>query len=338
MVPKDIKITVLGDGGWGTTLALLLADRGYDVSLWGAFPGYTRQMQKKRENFKFLPGFRIPESIRLAPQIKEACKGSHYIVLAVPCKYMRKTLDALKQCDSLYRKKSMISVAKGVDKESLQVMSQLILSELGTKISLGVLSGPNIAREVALKMPTAACVASKEPLLLNQMSSIFSTDYFSVYKSSDMVGIELGGALKNVIAISSGIVEGLGYGSNTQAALFSRGLAEMARLGIAMGAQKETFMGLSGVGDLATTCLSRHSRNRWLGEQIGKGGSLKKILSESEMVFEGVDTAQAAYRLAHKHKTSMPITEAVHEILFEKGDPRKAIKALMKNHGRGEFD
>ena len=335
MSQKDTKISILGDGGWGTTLALLLAGKGYDVTLWGAFPKYVEEVRKKRENRKFLPGFKIPENVRLSSDIQEACARAEIIVIAAPSQYVRSVVQKIKK-EKIHRK-IFVAVAKGIETQSLKVMSQVIHEELGN-VQLCVLSGPSIAREVALKMPAAASLASTNKELSARMRKIFMTDYFSVFESEDVLGVELGGSLKNVIAISAGIVEGLGFGSNTRAALFARGVAEMARLGYVMGARRETFMGLSGLGDLATTCLSPHSRNRWLGEEIGKGKSLKKILGGTEMVVEGVETAKSAYQLAKKHKVSMPITEAVYGILFRNNNPRETVKALMNREPHRELD
>ena len=335
MSQKDTKISVLGDGGWGTTLALLLAGRGFQVKLWGAFPEYIEGIRKKRENRKFLPGFKIPKNVFPCADIHRAALEADLIVLAAPSQFMRRVVHQIKK-DKIHHK-IFVTVAKGIETGSLKVMSQVIHEELG-KVSLCVLSGPTIAREVALKIPAAASIASSNKELASRVRKIFMTDTFSLFESEDVLGVELGGSLKNVIAISAGIVEGLGFGSNTQAALFARGVAEMARLGHAMGARRETFMGLSGLGDLATTCLSRHSRNRSLGEEIGKGKKLRDILKKTEMVVEGVDTSRSAWQLAKKYRVAMPITEAVHQILFHHHDPREAVKALMKREPHRELD
>lgn len=335
MSHKDTKITVLGDGGWGTTLALLLAGKGFAVKLWGAFPEYVEEVRKKRENRKFLPGFKIPENVLPCADIHQAALEADIIVLAIPSQFMRKVIQKIKK-DKIGHK-VFVTVAKGIEVGSLKVMSQVIHEELG-KVSLCVLSGPTIAREVALKIPSGASVASTNKELASRVRKIFMTDTFSLFESDDVLGVELGGSLKNVIAISAGIVEGLGLGSNTRAALFARGVAEMARLGAAMGARRETFMGLSGLGDLATTCLSPHSRNRWLGEEIGKGKKLRSVLKKTEMVVEGVDTSRSAWQLAKKNKIKMPITEAVYGILFHHHDPREAVKALMKREPHRELD
>ena len=335
MSPKDTNITVLGDGGWGTALSLVLAGKGCSVTLWGAFPQYAKEVQKKRENKKFLPGFKLPRSIKVTGDLPASISASRIIILAAPSQYMRSVLKKIKY-ESLTNK-AFVSVAKGIEVSTLKVMSEVVHEELGD-VQLAVVSGPSIAREVAQKMPVAVSVASRDVDFAAEVRGILATDYFSLFESHDVLGVELGGSVKNVIAISAGIVEGLGFGSNTRAALFARGVAEMARLGEAMGANRETFMGLSGLGDLATTCLSRHSRNRWLGEEIGKGRKLKAILSKTEMVVEGVDTSRSAYELSKKYKVAMPITEAVYKILFQNKNSKETIKALMHSGFHRELD
>lgn len=335
MFQKDTNIAILGDGGWGTALALSLACQGFSPVLWGAFPQYVRETSQKRENSKFLPGFKIPQNVRFEADLAAACASAEYLVLAVPSQYVRSVAAKLKK-ENL-RGKKIVAVAKGIETGSLKVMSQVIAEELGS-VDLCVLSGPSIAREVALKMPLAVSAASENKKLTAEVRQIFSTDYFGVFESDDMLGVEIGGAVKNVIAIASGIMEGCGYGSNARAALFARGVAEMARLGVKMGAKRETFMGLSGVGDLATTCFSPHSRNRTLGECIGKGEPLEKILKKSEMVVEGVETSRSTVELAKKHKVSMPICEAVHTILFHGGKPVEVVRAIMNDRTHQEKD
>ena len=334
MVHKDTKISVLGDGGWGMTLSLLLAEKGYNPFLWGHFGGYVDEIRKKRENFKFLPGFHIPENLRLTSVLSEAA-ASDFLVLAVPSQYMRAVLMQLKK--EKLTGKTFIIVAKGIETRSLKVMSQVVKEVLGP-VKIAVLSGPTIAREIALKMPAAACVASTDPKISKRAREIFSTEHFTVFESSDILGVQLGGSVKNVIALCAGMVEGMGLGSNTRALLLARGVAEMARLGEAMGAKRETFMGLSGLGDLATTCLSPHSRNRSLGVEIGKGKKLKQILGRSEMVVEGVETAKAVHCLAKKHRVPMPISAAVYKILFEHERPETAVKALLYSGLKKESD
>lgn len=335
MAHKDTKIAVLGDGGWGTTLSLLLASKGHPVSLWGAFPRYVDEVRKKRENSKFLPGFHIPESVEISHDMRDACAGAEMVVLAAPSQYVRDVLKRFKKERASGR--LFVVVAKGIEDGTLKVMSAVVRDELGD-VRVAVLSGPTIARDVALKMPSAASVASSDRAVASRVRETFSTDYFALYESDDVLGVQLGGSVKNVIAIAAGIVQGMGFASNTRAVLFARGVAEMARLGQAMGARRETFMGLSGLGDLATTCLSPHSRNRSLGEEVGKGKDLKQILKQTEMVVEGVDTARSTYRLAKKLRVSMPITEAVHGILFSRRPAKTLIEAMMKREPHRELD
>ena len=335
MAFKQMKIAVIGDGGWGTALALLLAEKNYSVCLWGAFDSYIRQMRRVNQNSKFLPGFSFPSSLRLTSDLSEACRWSDDIVLAVPSQHLRAVLK--RGCELPYHTKTFISVAKGIETRTLKTMSAVIADELG-KVKVCVLSGPCIAREVAQKLPAAVSCASSVPKTAFKIRQIFSTNYFGVFTGDDVLGVELGGSVKNVIAICAGILEGLGFGSNTRALLFARGVAEMARLGVKMGAKRETFMGLSGLGDLATTCLSPISRNRTLGEKIGKGQKAADILKRSEMVVEGVDTAQATFELAKKYKVKMPIVEAVYGILFKNHNPQNAVKALLNQELHGELD
>ncbi|MEI8345183.1 MAG: NAD(P)H-dependent glycerol-3-phosphate dehydrogenase [Candidatus Omnitrophota bacterium] len=330
------KITVMGDGGWGTTLALLLNGNGQDVCLWGAFADYTNQIIKKRENFKFLPGFKIPETIRLVSGSPEVgCEAADIVVLAVPAQYLRGVLRQVNP--KQIRGKVVVTVVKGIEMRTLKVMSEVIHQEWGP-VTLCALSGPNIAREIAMEMPAAASIASSNKSARALVRKAFTTRQFCLFESADVMGVELGGALKNVIAICAGILEGLGLGSNARAVLFARGVAEMARLGMRMGAHRETFMGLSGLGDLATTCLSPHSRNRWLGEEIGKGKTLKQILKETPMIVEGVATAKAAYGLARRYRVAMPIVESVYSILFHDKNPRLAANALMHREFTSELD
>jgi glycerol-3-phosphate dehydrogenase (NAD(P)+) len=330
-----MKIAVLGDGGWGTTLSLLLAGKGYDVALWGAFPKYVEEVRRGRENVKFLPGFKIPARVELTSNMALACEATDLIVIAAPSQYVRGVAARIGRQTGTDRQ--FVIVAKGIETGSLKTMSQVVREELG-KVKLCVLSGPTIAREVATKMPASVSVASDDKKLSTKVRETFTTDYFHLYESDDVLGVELGGSVKNVIAIGAGIVEGLNLGSNARAVLFARGTAEMARLGQKMGAKRETFMGLSGLGDLATTCLSPHSRNRSFGAEIGKGKTLKKILSETEMVVEGVETCRSTRALAKKLKVDMPITEAVHGILFDGKDPKSIIKAITMEKPYRELD
>lgn len=322
---QNMKIAVLGDGGWGTTLAVLLSKKGYEVTLWGAFPEYIKYLNRKRENKKFLPGIDIPNNIILTYMIKEATIDKDMVIFAVPSQHMRGVANRLSGSTG---KEIYVSASKGIEGHSLHRMSEIIEGALG-KVDMAVLSGPTISYEVAREIPTTAVVASKKESVAKKVQEVFITDKFRIYTCADVVGVEMGGSLKNIIAIAAGISDGLGYGTNSKAALLSRGLVEITRLGVAMGAAKETFYGLSGLGDLVTTCINPHGRNRWFGERIGKGETVKEILEETEMVVEGVPTAKSAYMLAEKYKVEMPITEQVYKILYKGKSPAAAVKELM---------
>ena len=326
------SITVLGDGGWGTTLAIYLHQQGHQVTLWGAFSTYIRQVQRRRENPKFLPGVRIPAGVRLTHDMTEAVAQAHLIILAVPSQHLR---SVVRRLQPQYRPTSaLMSVAKGIEQRTLLRMSQVMTEELGSR-RLAVLSGPNIAKEIAAGQPASTVVASRDHRLAREIQEILLSDRFRVYTSTDVVGVELGGALKNPLAIAAGMSDGLGFGANAKAALVTRGVVEMARLGTALGAKTETFWGLSGLGDLVTTCLS--GRNHWLGEELGRGRSLKQILASTPMVIEGVDTSRAAVHLAKHHGVELPITEQVAAILFRGRSPRQAIHQLMHRAPRREI-
>ncbi len=279
-----------------------------------------------RENKKFLPGFHVPESVTFHPDINECIHGVSWVVLAVPSKYLRGTISKISKAQ--IPKKAWISVIKGMETRTHNLMSDVIHDELG-RVPVIVLSGPTIAREVAHDMPAAVTVASKSTELRSKVRNLFDADHFTVYESDDVVGVQIGGSIKNVIAIAAGIVDGLGYGCNTKSVLVARGIAEIVRLGVRMGAKRTTFMGLSGLGDLATTCFSIHSRNHGCGVEIGKGASLKSVAKNTEMVIEGIETTKTAYALSKKYKVEMPIVHSVYNILFKNKSSRAAIEALM---------
>jgi len=323
---KDTNIIVLGDGGWGTTLALHLAKKGLRSAIWGAFPEYLAEMASTRENRKFLPGFHIPEQVGFEPDLARAVAGADLVVLAIPSQYLRRVVHRIPRRG--LKSKIWLNVSKGIENKTHALMHEVVREELG-QVPYAALSGPTIAREVAADCPTAVSLASTDKKLRTLVRSLMNGEHFTVYETGDVVGVELGGAVKNVIAIGAGIVDGLGYGSNTKSVLVARGIAEIARLGSRMKAERATFMGLSGLGDLATTCFSIHSRNHACGERIGKGETLKAVTRSTEMVIEGVDTTKSAYALAKKHRIMMPIVKSVYEILFNGKKPRAAIEALM---------
>ena len=331
---RKLKISVLGDGGWGTTLAILLSSKSYVVTLWGAFENYTKAMAKNRLNSKFLPGIRIPRKIEITSDLKKAIFCKDIIVLAIPSQYTRNILKKIK--GNFSKNTIFLSVTKGIEIKSLKRISEIINSELGS-VKLAVLSGPTIAGEVAKGIPTAAVIASSNKKVRKLLQTIFNTERFRVYTNPDVIGVELGGSLKNVIAIACGVSDGLGFGSNTKAAILARGLAEISRLGKKMGATLETFSGISGLGDLVTTCISKQSRNRFVGEQIGKGKTLKEIYKNMQMVAEGVPTAKSAFALSKKYKVDMPITKEVYKLLYQGKTPSKAVNDLMTRKSKEEI-
>ncbi len=334
MMKKINKITVLGDGGWGTTLAILLSQKGYEVRLWGAFAGYVRQLNKTRINAKFLPGIRIPSRILITADIACAARDANIIVLAVPSQYFRNVLKQYRSQSKL-NKCIYASVTKGIEIGSLRRMSEVIHQELGP-VPCAVLSGPTIAHEVAYGVPSAAVVASRDERVARKLQDVFMTEAFRIYINDDVTGVEIGGSLKNIIAIACGVSDGLVFGANTKAAILSRGLTEISRLGLAMGAKLNTFSGLSGLGDLVTTCISSFSRNRSVGEQIGKGKTLQEVLAHMQMVAEGIPTTKSVFELSKKYGVYMPITKEVYAVLYQGKSARKAVKDLMTRAKKAE--
>ncbi len=323
------KISVIGDGGWGTALAVLLASKGGETVLWSVSPAYAAFLDKKRENVKFLEGVSLPKGIKVTSDVDFAGKAE-YAFFAVPCGYLRSVAGKFSKA----KFKHVISATKGIENGSLKRPSEILKANFPDKI-VSVLSGPSIAFEVARQIPTTIVVAS-ESEDGRKVGGLLTTERFRVYTSGDVIGVEMGGALKNVIAIAAGISDGMGFGTNAKAAILTRGLAEITRLGVKMGAEKSTFSGLSGVGDLATTCISSHSRNRWFGAEIASGRSVEEILGDTEMVVEGFGTAKSAHELSKKYGVEMPIAEKVYEVLYEKKDPGSAVKELMTRDPKDE--
>ena len=324
-------VTILGDGGWGTTLAIHLARLGDRPTLWGAFPDYVKLLQRRRENSKFLHGIPIPRTVRLTADLATAASAD-LLVLATPSQHLRSVLRRLRRLRRPAGQR-FLSVAKGIEQRTLKRMSEIVQEELG-RAPLAVLSGPNIAREIAEGHPASSVIASRDPRLARELQQLLASERLRLYTTTDVTGVELGGALKNPIAIAAGISDGLGFGANSKAALVTRGIVEMARLGTALGAREETFWGLSGLGDLITTCLS--GRNHWLGEQLGRGRSLRAVLASTPMVIEGVHTAAAAVALGRRHGVELPLIEQVHAILFRRRAPRRALQALMQRSRKAE--
>ncbi|MFH1413786.1 MAG: NAD(P)H-dependent glycerol-3-phosphate dehydrogenase [Candidatus Omnitrophota bacterium] len=330
-----MNISILGDGGWGTTLAILLARKGFRVTLWGAFGDYSRYLEKYRINKKFLPGVKIPRQVKITGDLNQAVlDGGDLIVLAIPSQHMRKVLGKVRRV-GVPAGVIFLSVSKGIEIGSLKRMSEVMRDEL-KKVRYAVLSGPTIAREVAYGIPSVAVTASEDKKVSRRIQDIFMNERFRVYTNNDVVGVELGGSLKNIIAIACGISDGLGFGTNTKAALLSRGLVEISKLGLAMGARVRTFSGISGLGDLVTTCISPYSRNRFVGVQIGKGKSLRQIQTHMQMVAEGVPTAKSAHFLSLKHKVEMPIAQEIYNVLYKNKSPLKALNDLMRRKKKEE--
>jgi glycerol-3-phosphate dehydrogenase (NAD(P)+) len=331
-----MRISVLGAGSWGTALAILLQSNGHEVILWEYKRGYAKTLKKTHENKIYLPKIKIPKEIEITNSLKEGCTGQHMIVLAIPSQFIRNVLKQIKNID--FNDTTLISVAKGIEQETLFTVSQIIKDEISglSERNIGVLSGPSHAEEVAQKIPTAVVSAAKSLETAEQIQAAFMTSYFRVYSSTDLIGVELGAALKNVIAIGAGMVDGAKFGDNTKAAIMTRGIAEISRIGIEMGARPETFSGLSGLGDLIVTCMSRYSRNRYVGEQIGAGKKLKVVLKSMKMIAEGVATSKSAFELARKHNVETPIVDAVYNALFFDKDPKKVTYELMARDMRSE--
>src|SRR3989338_1913269 len=329
-----MKIAVLGDGGWGTALALVSARKGNETLLWSAFPNYAEVLKRKRENEKFLPGIKIPDSVVISSDLTEAAHFGEILILAVPSQYLRNILFKLRNLD--LSKKIIVSVSKGIEAKTLARPSEIINSVLG-RINLAVLSGPSHAEEVARNIPTLVVVASKDSKAAETVQEAFRDPRFRIYIQNDIVGVELGGALKNVMAIGAGLCDGLKLGSNTKAALVSRGLLEMMQVGVRMGANPNTFFGLSGLGDLVTTCISEYGRNLRVGREIGQGKKLKEVLQGMEMVAEGVETARSAYQLAKRHGVTAAIITEIYKILFEDKNPKQAMTDLMSREAHEEM-
>ncbi|MBM4159591.1 MAG: NAD(P)H-dependent glycerol-3-phosphate dehydrogenase [Ignavibacteria bacterium] len=331
-----MKVTVLGAGSWGTTLALVLLGNGHDVSLWTYKPEQAELMRERHENPEFLPGIPLPPSLRIVADIEAACEGRAMIVAAVPSQYLRPVITRIAHLD--LEKTIVCNVAKGIENTTLMTMSEVLLDvlERERKENLAILSGPSHSEEVSRQIPTAIVAASFKEKTAKTVQEAFMTRYFRVYVNEDIRGVELGGALKNVIAIAAGISDGAGFGDNTKAAIMTRGIYEITRLGVKLGAQPRTFAGLSGVGDLIVTCMSRHSRNRYVGEQVGKGRKLQDVLKEMVMVAEGVATAKSVREIEKKHDIELPIMTEVYQVLFEAKDPYIATQDLMTRDAKGE--
>jgi glycerol-3-phosphate dehydrogenase (NAD(P)+) len=336
------NISIIGDGGMGTVLAMLLCQKStayHRVRMWGHDAEQLAQIEKTRENKKFLPGYKLPDRIIFEPNDSRIMAGTDLIVSAVPCQFVRRVWTRLKTY--VPQGIPIVSVTKGIENDTLLRPTQILSEVLGksARLKTAVLSGPTIADELARRLPATACVASKDELLAQAVQHTFSDGipWLRVYTNNDVVGVELAGAMKNIIAIAAGIIDGVGAGDNAKAALLTRGLAEISRLGIACGAKVKTFAGLTGLGDLVTTCISPSGRNRSFGERVGKGLSPQQAIDATESVVEGVATCKSVVALAARCGVEMPITQAVYEILFENKPVQKAIEELMNRQLKSEY-
>lgn len=335
-----MKISVLGAGSWGTTLAIHLSKNGHNVNLWERDRERLELLKQDRESKLFLPGISFPDELNITDNIELSISNAEMIVFAVPSQYMRQTAGLIK---NNWNKENMsilplVTVAKGFEIDTHKLMSRVLIEELDDNAAdnVCVLSGPSHAEEVSRGIPTALVAASSSVSVSEQVQKTFFSTSLRVYVSSDAIGTELGGALKNIIAIAAGIVDGAGFGDNTKAALMTRGLVEITRLGVTMGAADDTFIGLAGLGDLIVTCLSKHSRNRYVGEEIGKGKPLEQVIAKMTMTAEGVNTTKVIKRLSKEKGVEMPISDQVYEVLFEGKNPHKAVEDLMMRDPKSE--
>ncbi len=327
------NVGIIGAGSWGTALAILLHSNGHKVTVWSYNDKEVLELREKREHVSKLPGVKLPEDMLFTSAMQEAIEGKDFLVTAVPSTVTRATAGNMRP----YVKEGQIivDVSKGIEESTLMTLSQQIEEEL-PQADVAVLSGPSHAEEVSRGLPTSVVIGAKTKKTAQYLQQAFMNDVFRVYISPDRLGMELGGSLKNVIALAAGVADGMGYGDNTKAALITRGIAEIARLGVKMGGSIESFTGLTGIGDLIVTCASVHSRNRKAGYLMGQGKSMQEAMDEVNMVVEGVYSTKAAVRLGRKYEVSMPIVNKVNEVLFEGKDPKEAVKELMIRDGRVE--
>jgi glycerol-3-phosphate dehydrogenase (NAD(P)+) len=332
------KVTVIGAGSWGTALAMVLADNELEVRLWGHKAEQIQEINDHHTNHKYLKDVKLPESIIGFSNMKESLDGIQTIILAVPTKAIRQVLGQIQEVQS--NPLTIVHVSKGIEPDSLLRISEIIEDEMAPENlrSVVVLSGPSHAEEVSLRHPTTVTVSSKDMKSAEEVQDLFMNQNFRVYTNPDLLGVEIGGALKNIIALAAGITDGLGYGDNAKAALITRGLAEIARLGTKMGANPLTFSGLTGIGDLIVTCTSVHSRNWRAGNMLGKGHKLEEVLDNMGMVVEGVRTTKAGHQLAEKYDVKMPITNALYNVLFNNVEAKEAVDHLMSRGKTNEME
>ena len=333
-----MNIAVLGAGSWGTTLAVLLAKKGHDVRLWAHRPKFAATLSLERENRRYLKGVLFPERLQIAPYLEDLVSWSEMIVTAVPSQALRDTILGFRALD--LSGKILVNVAKGIEIGTGKRMSEVLLELLPGLLAsqVAALYGPSHAEEVSKEQPTTVVASSSSLATAEQVQEVFHTSMFRVYVNTDIVGVEIAGSVKNVIAIAAGISDGVGYGDNAKAAIITRGMAEISRLCIRLGGEAPTISGLAGIGDLVVTCLSRHSRNRYVGEEIGRGRSLDEVISQMNMIAEGVHSSRSVYDLSRSVGVEMPITRAVYEMLFEKKPVQQAILDLMTRDPKQERD
>jgi len=336
MIRPRYRIGVLGAGSWGTALAMLLAGNGHAVTLWTHRSSRAEEMAQARENSSYLPGLPFPDSLKISADLADVLRQAEILLIVVPSHVFRQTLTAIKPL--LQSQHKLAWATKGLEPGSHKLLHQQVKEELGDAIGGAVVSGPTFAREVAQKLPGAVTVASKDPAFARQLAEALYANYFRVYTGSDVVGVEVGGAVKNVLAIAAGAADGLGFGANARAALIARGLAEITRLGVALGAQTETFTGLTGLGDLVLTCTDNQSRNRRLGLAVGQGRDIQQAMKDIGQVVEGVNTSREVHALAQNLGVDMPITEQICKVLHHGLTPKDAVQALMERAIRAEHD
>lgn len=329
------SLSVLGTGSWGTALAIQAARNGCQTMLWGHNPQQTALLQNTRENARYLPGITLPEQLTVSDNLEECVRFSPLLLLSIPSHAFKATLMSLKPF--LQETPRIAWATKGFDNHECALLSQVVEDVLGDSVLTAVLSGPTFAREVAEGLPTAITIASRSNLFATEVAAIFHNPCFRVYTSHDIIGVQVGGACKNVLAIAAGIADGLGFGANTRAALITRGLTEIMRLGIKLGGHADTFMGLAGLGDLILTCTDNQSRNRRFGLALGQGKSKAAALEEIAQSVEGISAAREAYLLARKHQIEMPITEQVYHVLFDNLSPKQAVHNLLAREQKAEI-
>lgn len=330
------KITVFGTGSFGTALANVLAENGHSVLMWGKNENTVDEINQSHQNKRYLKDVTLIETIKATNQLEQAVNFSDIFLIALPTKAIRNVVTEIDQ--HIKTKKTFIHVAKGIENETFKRVSEMIEDSVSKnhKNGVGVLSGPSHAEEVVIKQPTTVAASSKDEHISKLIQDLFMNDYLRVYTNNDLIGVELGGALKNIIAVASGIVAGMGYGDNAKAALMTRGLAEISRLGEKLGADPMTFLGLGGIGDLIVTCTSTHSRNYTLGYKLGKGKTTEEALNEMNMVVEGIYTTNSVYHLAKSQNVDMPITNALYKVLFEDKPVKDSVKDLMGRDKKAE--